>query len=83
MPGRMEEIKGKVKEKVGEATGNRRMRIKGQDERASGKIGRETGGAADQVKGNLKMAAGKLVGNKRLHAEGQMEDMKGTLRRAG
>jgi len=79
----MEEFKGSVKEKVGGAIGDERMRVEGQDERAAGKMGREVGGAADQVKGNAKMAAGKALGNKRLHTEGQVDDMKGTVRRAG
>ena len=83
MPGRMDEMKGKVKETVGKATGNERMRSEGEAERVAGKAGRETEGAADQLKGNLKMGAGKLVGNKRLHAEGQMDDAKGTIKRAG
>jgi len=83
MGDRMDEMKGKVKETVGKATGNERMRAEGEAEHATNKAARETEGAAEQVKGNLKMAAGKLVGNKRLHAEGQADDVKGTLRRAG
>ena len=83
MPGRIDEMKGKVKATVGRATGNERMRAEGEDQKMAGKVGREAGGAADQLKGNAKMAAGKLVGNKRLHAEGQMDDVKGSIRRAG
>jgi uncharacterized protein YjbJ (UPF0337 family) len=83
MPGRIDELKGKVKETVGSATGNERMRSEGEAERVSGKAARETEGAADQIKGNVKMAAGKLVGNDRLHAEGKIDDAKGTIKRAG
>ena len=83
MPGRMDELKGKVKETVGRATGDEKMAVEGQDQRAAGKAGREVGGAVDQLKGNAKMAAGKLVGNKRLQTEGQIDDLKGTARRAG
>ena len=83
MPGRIDEMKGKVKETVGKATGNERMRSEGEAEHSVNKAHRETKGAGEQAKGNVKMAAGKLVGNKRLHAEGQMDDMKGSLRRAG
>ena len=83
MPGRIDELKGKVKETVGHATGDEKLVVEGQDQRAAGKVGREVGGAVDQIKGNAKMAAGKLVGNDRLHAEGKIDDAKGTLRRAG
>ena len=83
MPGRMDEMKGRVKETVGKATGDERLRSEGEADRIAGKAGREMQGAAEQVKGNVKMGAGKLVGNKRLHTEGQVEDVKGSLRRAG
>ena len=83
MPGRIDEMKGVVKEKVGRATGNERLRVEGEDQRMAGKAGREVGGVVDQVKGNLKMGVGKAVGNKRLHAEGQIDDVKGAVRRAG
>ena len=83
MPGRMDEMKGAVKENVGKAVGNERMRTEGAAERSANKAHRETEGAVDQAKGNLKMAAGKLVGNERLHAEGQTDDMKGSVKRLG
>ena len=83
MPGRMDEMKGAVKEKMGKAVGNERMQSEGAAERTTNKAARETEGAADQMKGNVKMAAGKLVGNKRLHAEGQTDDVKGSVKRLG
>ena len=83
MPGRIDEMKGAVKENVGKAVGNERMRSEGEAERVTNKAARETEGAADQLKGNAKMAAGKLVGNERLHAEGQADDLKGSAKRLG
>jgi Uncharacterized protein conserved in bacteria len=35
--GKFEQVKGKVKDKVGEATGNRRMEAEGETENAKGK----------------------------------------------
>ena len=83
MPGRIDEMKGAVKEKLGKATGNERMRSEGEAERVTNKAARETEGSMDQLKGNLKMGAGKLVGNDRLHAEGQADDLKGSAKKLG
>jgi uncharacterized protein YjbJ (UPF0337 family) len=83
MPGRMDEMKGAVKEHLGKATGNERMRSEGEAERVTNKAARESEGAVDQLKGNLKMGAGKLVGNDRLHAEGQADDLKGSVKKLG
>ena len=83
MPGRMDEMKGAVKETVGKAVGNERMHAEGKTERSMNKAHRESEGAMDQAKGNLKMAAGKLVGNDRMHAEGQADDLKGSVKKLG
>ena len=83
MPGRMDEMKGAVKETVGKAVGNDRMHAEGKSERVTNTAARETEGSADQLKGNVKMAAGKLVGNERLHAEGQADDLKGSVKKLG
>jgi uncharacterized protein YjbJ (UPF0337 family) len=83
MPGRMDEMKGSMKEAVGKAVGNKRLEAEGNAQHDTAKAAREAAGASDQMKGNVKMATGKALGNKRLHAEGQAEDVKGTIKRAG
>ena len=83
MPGRMDEMKGAVKEHVGKAVGNERLHAEGKTERTTNKAARETEGSVDQVKGNVKMGVGKLVGNERLHAEGRADDMKGSVKKLG
>jgi uncharacterized protein YjbJ (UPF0337 family) len=41
--GKFHEVKGKIKEKVGRTTGNRKTEAEGQDEEAAGKVQRKIG----------------------------------------
>ena len=41
--GKMHEVKGKIKEKVGQATGNPNLEEEGQDEKVGGKIQKKVG----------------------------------------
>lgn len=41
--GKMHEVKGKVKEKVGRAIGNPRMQDEGADEKTAGKVQKKVG----------------------------------------
>ena len=83
MPGRSDELKGSVKEKVGKTFGNERLEAEGKAERVVGKASREAAGAGNQLAGKVKKAAGKLAGNERLKAEGQAQELKGKAQRAG
>jgi uncharacterized protein YjbJ (UPF0337 family) len=83
MPGRMDEMKGAVKETAGKTVGNKRLEAEGKTQKAAGKAERETKGAANQVGGNVKMAAGKVMDDDELHAEGQKQDIKGRIQSAG
>lgn len=83
MPGRMDEMKGAVKEAAGKATGDDGLVAEGKTQQAAGKAGRETAGAANQVAGNVKKAAGKLTGDERLQAEGEAQDLKGRTQSIG
>ena len=41
--GKFHEVKGKIKEKVGRTTGNRKTEAEGQDEEVAGKVQRKIG----------------------------------------
>jgi uncharacterized protein YjbJ (UPF0337 family) len=56
-----EEVVGEVKEKVGELTGNDRLRAEGQKDQVSGNV-KQTG---DSVKDTASNLADKLKGDKR------------------
>ncbi len=83
MPGRMDEMKGAVKEAAGKAVGNKRLETEGKADKTAGKAARETEGAVDQIAGNVKMAAGKLTDDEKMHAEGQKQDLKGRVKSLG
>ncbi len=48
--GTAKEAKGAIKEAVGKAVGNSRLTVKGQAEKAGGKLQRAVGGAKDLIK---------------------------------
>jgi len=48
--GKMEEVKGKVKEKVGEMTGNRKTQAEGMADQVKGKVQNTFGKAKDEVR---------------------------------
>ncbi len=83
MPGRMDEMKGSVKEAAGKAVGNDRLKAEGKADKTAGKTARETEGAVDQIAGNVKKAAGKMTDDEKLHAEGQKQDLKGRVKSIG
>lgn len=83
MAGRMDEVKGSVKDAVGKATGDEGLQAEGKTQQAAGKAERETKGAANQVVGNVKDAVGDATGNERLEAEGEAQRLKGKSQSAG
>jgi len=46
------EIKGKVKEALGKATGNAKLEAEGKAEKIEGKVQNAVGGLKDAIKGN-------------------------------
>ncbi len=83
MSGRVDELKGSVKEAAGDALGNERMQAEGKAQRLSGEAEREASGARDQLAGNVKRGAGELLDDERMEAEGEAQRHKGEAQRAG
>ncbi|MDQ3702402.1 MAG: CsbD family protein [Chloroflexota bacterium] len=83
MSGRMDEVKGSVKDAVGRATGDEQLEAEGKTQKAAGKAERETKGAANQVAGNVKNAVGDATGNERVEVEGEAQRLKGKSQSAG
>ncbi len=86
--GKLQELGGSLKERVGELTGNERMQAEGEADQLEGK-GRQTvargvgavKGAAEDAKGNVMQGIGKLTGDDSTRAEGMGEEAKGNVRR--
>lgn len=80
---RMDELKGNVKQGVGNLAGDEQMQAEGRGEATAAKAGRETKGAVQETGGRLKEGLGSLTGNENLEAEGLGDRLKGEARRAG
>ena len=82
MTDRLDELKGAVKQAVGEATGNEDLAAQGEAEQTAGKASRTTKGAADQAAGGAKAGMGDVLHDARLRAEGEAQKAKGTSQSA-
>ena len=58
--GRVEDVKGKIKEGVGNAVGNDRLKSEGQVDQVAGKTQSTVGDAKEKVKDAVKSGADKL-----------------------
>ena len=83
MSGRMDEVKGSVKETAGKVTGDEQLEAEGKTQKAAGKAARETAGAANQAAGGVKSAVGGTVGDEQLQAEGDAQRLKGKSQSVG
>ena len=83
LPGRSDELKGAIKEKVGHALGDKQLESDGKTDRVVGKASREVTGAGNQIAGTLKEAAGDLTDDQRLKAKGGYQRLKGKVQSAG
>jgi uncharacterized protein YjbJ (UPF0337 family) len=83
LPGRSDELKGAIKEKAGQALGDKQLESEGKTDRAVGKVSREATGATNQIAGTLKEAAGDLTDDQRLKAQGSYQRLKGKVQSAG
>ncbi len=82
--GKAEEIKGAVKEGVGDLIDNEQMQAEGHAEKVHGqarqsvaKAGERVKGVGEQFVGKAKGAVGRLIGNEQMQAEGKAEELKG------
>jgi uncharacterized protein YjbJ (UPF0337 family) len=81
-------VKGKMKESVGHAVGNKRLVAEGKKDQAAGAVKYETAKAKESVRqgargavGSVKEAAGKVTGNRSLRAKGKAEKTVAKVRR--
>ena len=85
--GTAQDIKGKIKEGVGNLTGDAATANEGRADQVVGKGRVEDAKAAERVKGTgeniggkIKGAVGTLTGDEQLEAEGKAEELKGKAR---
>src|SRR3712207_5161791 len=87
--GKLQEIGGTVREKVGEWTGNERLETEGRGDKFEGQDRQDVAqgigqvkGAMEDLTGNIKQGLGNLTGDDSLHAEGTMDEAKGEVRKS-
>jgi uncharacterized protein YjbJ (UPF0337 family) len=83
MGDRLDELKGNLKEGVGEVTGNRRLEAEGETEADTARAKRKTKGALSETGGSVKEGIGRALGSERLEAEDAADRLKGKAERKG
>lgn len=85
--GKVQEIKGVLKEGAGELIGNDQMRAEGYAEKIIGrthqtvaKAEERAKGMGEQLVGTAKGAVGRLIGNEQMQAEGKAKELTGKVR---
>lgn len=85
--GKLDEVVGSVKGKVGDWTDNEQLQAEGKAQELKGEGQQEAAkalgrvkGAGEELKGNLKQGLGNLVDNEQLQAEGKVDELKGETR---
>ena len=86
--GKLHELYGIIRNKIGQLTGNRRMQVEGEAIRLEGKgrqnvakgVGRAQGDA-EELAGNVKQGLGKLTGDESTHASGVADEASGKARK--
>ena len=86
--GKVEELAGRAKARVGRAIGNEQMQVEGTAKSLKGKavqeVAKATGrarGSVEEVAGRAKKGVGKLLGNEQMQAEGKLKELTGATRR--
>jgi uncharacterized protein YjbJ (UPF0337 family) len=83
MSDRIDELKGKVKEGLGNLTGNERLEAEGEVQAGAARAKRKTKGALRQVGGAVKEGLGKLTGDEVTQVEGTAEKLRGKAEQTG
>jgi uncharacterized protein YjbJ (UPF0337 family) len=85
--GKLNELAGKAKAKVGKALGNEQMEAEGLARELKGKAtqeivkaGERARGRVEEVVGKLKKSVGKVLDNEQMQAEGALKRLKGKTR---
>lgn len=86
--GKLEELGGAVKEKLGEWTGDERLETEGRGQKYEGQDRQDVAkgigqvkGSVEDLKGNIKQGLGSLSGDDSLRAEGALDEAKGNARK--
>lgn len=83
MDERVDEVKGRTKEGLGNLTGNENMAREGQAEAEWAKAKRETEGAIDKGVGKAQETVGDLIDDEDMEARGQGRQLEGSIKSAG
>jgi uncharacterized protein YjbJ (UPF0337 family) len=83
MTDRLDEAKGRLKEGVGDLTGNEQMEREGRTEAEGAKVRREVEGAVDQGVGKVQEEWGDLTDDAATEARGKARQVEGDVKRAG
>jgi uncharacterized protein YjbJ (UPF0337 family) len=83
MGNRIDELKGKTKETLGDLTGNEQMEREGEAEADRAKFEREAEGAVDQTVGGVQEKIGDITDDEKMEREGQARKVEGDIKRAG
>ena len=83
MSDRVDEVKGQIKQGVGDLTGNEEMEREGQAEADRAKIEREAEGAVDKAVGNVQETWGDITDDPEAEAKGKARQVEGDIKRAG
>lgn len=82
--GKFEEVKGAVKERVGDLIDNDRMeaeghadKVKGQARQNVAKTSERVRGMGEELRGKVKGTVGDLIGNEQMELEGKVDELKG------
>lgn len=86
--GKIEELKGRAKARVGRAIGNEQMQIEGAAKSLKGKAMQEAAkakgrarGSVEEVTGRVKKGVGALLDNEHMQVEGKLKELKGAARK--
>ena len=80
---RVDEIKGRTRESVGDLTGNEQMKREGQAEAVTAKVKRETEAAIDKTVGKAQETWGELADDEETEARGKARQAEGELKSVG
>lgn len=83
MSDRIDELKGDVKEGLGNLTGNKRLEAEGEVQSDAARAKRKTKGALREAGGAVKEGFGKLTGDEVTQAEGTAEKLRGKAEQTG
>lgn len=85
--GKLEELAGKAKARMGKLIDNEQMQFEGAARQLTGrakqelaKVGERAKGKVEQVKGRAKQRVGELIKNHQMQAEGALSALKGAAR---